>query len=186
MFIYLFDDNGVLSGPVELPVTPGMGIQIPSNGIQLSFELPAAQDHHSWVMVNGVPREMVDWRGSVYRKDNGALLAWTEFGELPDTYTAEPWPGNYHVWHENRWVFDEALQLIDLKREALAKRDKLLREAVQRIAPFQYAEDIGDASDQEQLALMEWKLYSVELNRIQHQVGFPTDINWPVMPESAA
>lgn len=186
MFIYLFDDAGVLSGPVDLFVTPGMGIQIPGNGIQLSFELPPAQEHHSWVMVNGVPREMVDWRGSVYRKDNGALLTWTEFGELPDTYTAEPWPGNHHVWRENRWVFDEALQRAELRREALAKRDQLLREAVQKIAPFQYAEDIGDASDQEQLALMEWKLYSVELNRIQHQVDFPTHINWPVMPVSAA
>ncbi|WNZ79612.1 tail fiber assembly protein [Pseudomonas sp. P105] len=186
MFIYLFDDAGVLSGPVDLFVTPGMGIQIPSNGIQLSFELPAAQDHHSWVMVNGVPREMVDWRGSVYRKDNGAHLEWTEFGQLPDIYTAEPWPGNYYVWRDNIWVFDEMLQLADLKREALLKREKLLREAVQKVAPFQYAEDIGDANDQEQLALMEWKLYCVELNRIQHQTGFPTDINWPVVPESAA
>jgi hypothetical protein len=185
MFIYLFDDDGVLSGPVELPVTPGMGIQIPSNGIQLSFQLPAAQDHHSWVMVNGAPREMVDWRGAVYRKDNGVLLQWTAFGELPDTHTAEPWPGSYHVWRENSWVFDETLQQADLKREVLAKRDKLLREAVQKIAPLQYAEDIGDASDQEQLALMEWKLYSVELNRIQHQAGFPTAITWPVLPEPA-
>lgn len=185
MFIYLFDDDGVLSGPVELPVTPGMGMQIPSNGIQLSFQLPAAQDHHSWVMVNGAPREMVDWRGAVYRKDNGVLLQWTAFGELPDTYTAEPWPGNYHVWRENSWVFDETLQQADFLREVMAKRDKLLREAVQKIAPLQYAEDIGDASDQEQLALMEWKLYSVELNRIQHQAGFPTAITWPVLPEPA-
>lgn len=185
MFIYLFDESGVLCGPVELFVTPGMGIQIPSNGIQLSFELPPAQDHHSWVMVNGVPREMVDWRGPVYRKDNGAVLAWTEFGELPDSFTAEPWPGSYHVWRDNAWAFDETLQLADLKREALAKRDKLLREALQNIAPFQYAEDIGDATDQEQLALMEWKLYSIELNRVQHQVGFPAEINWPVAPVSA-
>jgi hypothetical protein len=186
MFIYLFDDTGFLSGPVDLFVTPGMGVQIPGNGIQLSFELPPAQEHHSWVMVNGVPREMVDRRGTVYRKDNGAPLQWTELGDLPGTYTSEPYPGNYYVWRDNGWIFDETFQLADLKREALAKRDKLLREAVQKVAPFQYAEDIGEATDQEQLALMEWKLYSVELNRIQHQAGFPTDINWPVMPEPAA
>ncbi|SFY27043.1 MULTISPECIES: tail fiber assembly protein [unclassified Pseudomonas] len=184
MFIYLFDETGVLSGPVELFVTPGLGIQIPSNGIQLSFELPPAQEHHSWVMVNGVPREMVDRRGPVYRKDNGAVLQWSEFGELPNPYTAEPWPGSYHVWRDTAWVFDQTLQLADLKREALVKRDKLLREAVQKIAPFQYAEDLGEANDQEQLALMEWKLYSVELNRIQNQSGYPTEINWPVMPAS--
>lgn len=185
MFIYLFDESGVISGPVELFVTPGMGIQIPSNGIQLSFELPPAQDHHSWVMVNGVPREMVDWRGPVYCKATGAVAQWIEFGELPDPFTVEPWPGNHYVWRDNAWAFDERLQTADLKREALVKRDKLLREVIQKIAPFQYAEDIGDATDAEQLALMEWKLYSVELNRIQHQSGFPTEIDWPVAPVSA-
>ena len=128
---------------------------------------------------------MVDLRGPVYRKDNGAALQWGEFGELPDLYTAVPWPGNYHIWRDNAWVFDEALQLADLRREALVKRDKLLRDAVQKIAPFQYAEDMGDANDQEQLALAEWKLYSIELNRIQNQTGFPTEINWPAVPTSA-
>jgi len=110
----------------------------------------------------------------------------TELSNLPGMHTVESRPDNLDVWGDNIRVFDEPLQLADLKREALAKREKLLLEAVQKVALFQYAKDIGDASDQEQLALMEWKLYSVELNRIQHQVGFPTDIDWPVMPEPAA
>jgi hypothetical protein len=53
-----------------------------------------------------------------------------------------------------------------------------------RIAPLQYAEDIGDASHDEQLALMEWKLYSVELSRIEQQASFPTEIVWPRAPGS--
>ena len=46
----------------------------------------------------------------------------------------------------------------------------------------QYAEDIGDASHDEQLRLLEWKLYSVELNRIEKLPGFPEQITWPIAP----
>lgn len=186
MFYYLFDRAGVLSGPVEFSVTPGIGVQLPSNAIELSFELPSSENGRTWALVNNVPREVVDCRGVVYRKDDGGQQIWSELGELPEAFTAEPWPGDYYIWTNNAWQFDGESQLNDTKVQVLAKRDTFLREAVLRIAPLQYAEDIGDANDQEQLALIEWKLYCVELNRIQHQTGFPTDINWPVVPESAA
>ena len=35
------------------------------------------------------------------------------------------------------------------------------------------------------MLLIEWKLYSVELNRIEKQVGFPDEITWPVAPGAA-
>ena len=120
-----------------------------------------------------------------------ALRDWPQSSSFPDSQyrpVAPPWmPSDFQRSRQHlQQDHDQALQLAELKREALAKRDELLREAVQNISPFQYAEDIGDANDQEQLALMEWKRYSVELNRIQHQSGFPADINWPIVPESAA
>lgn len=186
MFYYLFDKAGALSGPVEFSVTPGIGVQIPSNAVEISFELPPPESGRTWALVNNIPREVIDQRGLVYRKEDGSQQLWSELGELPTAFTIEPWPGNYHIWKDNTWQFDAESQLSDLKAQVLVQRDALLRDAVLRIAPLQYAEDIGDASDQEQLALMEWKLYSVELNRIQHQVGFPTDITWPVIPEPAA
>ncbi|TCV57933.1 tail fiber assembly protein [Pseudomonas fluorescens] len=185
MFYYLFDKSGALSGPVEFSVTPGIGVQIPSNAVEISFELPPPESGRTWALVNNVPREVIDHRGLVYRKEDGGQQVWSELGELPAAFTREPWPGNYHIWANQSWQFDVESQLNDVKTRVLAERDALLRDAVLRIAPLQYAEDIGDASDQEQLALMEWKLYSVELNRIQHQTGFPTDITWPVVPESA-
>ena len=186
MFYYLFDKAGALSGPVEFSVTPGIGVQIPSNAVEISFELPSPESGRTWALVNNIPREVVDQRGLVYRKEDGGQQLWSELGDLPAAFTIEPWPGSYHIWKNNAWQFDAESQLSDLKAQILVQRDALLRDAVLRIAPLQYAEDIGDASDQEQLALMEWKLYSVELNRIQHQVGFPTAVNWPVMPEPAA
>ncbi|WP_349745681.1 tail fiber assembly protein [Pseudomonas frederiksbergensis] len=184
MFYYLLENSGALSGPVEFPVTPGIGIQLPSNAVELSFELPPAESGRIWALVNNVPREVIDRRGLVYRKDGGAQQVWSELGELPEVFTVEPWPGNYYVWNDNGWKLDEVARLFDIKVQVLAKRDTLLREAVLRIAPLQYAEDIGDASHDEQLALMEWKLYSVELNRIEQQAGFPTEIVWPLAPGS--
>lgn len=185
MFYYLFDKTGELKGPVQFAVTPGIGVQLPGNAIELSFELPPPEKGRTWALVNNVPREVIDHRGVVYRKENGGQHIWDEFGELPDAFTTEPWPGDYHIWADNKWVLDDEARLKDIQAAAVFKRDALIREAMLRIAPLQYAEDIGDVSDEEQLALMEWKLYSVELNRIQHQAGFPTDINWPVAPVSA-
>lgn len=184
MFYYLFDNSGALSGPVEFPVTPGVGIQLPSNAVELSFELPPAESGRTWALVNNVPREVIDRRGSVYRKEGGAQQFWSELGELPEVFTIEPWPGDYYAWHDNGWKLDDMARLSDIKNQVLAKRDTFLRDAVLRIAPLQYAEDIGDASHDEQLALMEWKLYSVELNRIEQQASFPTEIVWPLAPGS--
>lgn len=182
MFNYLTDHLGCLTGPVEFDVTPGLGIQLPSNAVQLSFELPSPESGRVWALVNNVPRELTDRRGVVYRKNDGVRQIWTELGELPDTLTAEPWPGEFHIWRDNLWALDEQARLSSVKQQCLDKRDVLLRDAILRIAPLQYAEDIGDASHDEQLLLMEWKLYSVELNRIEKQGGFPDAVTWPAIP----
>lgn len=183
MFNYLVDSSGALSGPVEFFVTPGIGVQLPGNVVELSFELPPPEPGRTWALVDGVPRELIDRRGVVYRKEGGALQNWGELGELPEIFTSEPYPGNYFIWRDNAWQPDEAKRLADIRQSALAKRDELLRNTVLRIAPLQYADEIADASHEEQLALLEWKLYSVELNRIERQAGFPTDIDWPVAPD---
>lgn len=184
MFYYLFDKAGELKGPVALPVTPGVGVQLPSNAVELSFKLPLPEKDRTWALVDNVPREVVDRRGVVYHKASGRQQVWSELGELPEAFTTDPCPGEHYVWADDKWQIDRESQLSCIKAEALSKRDVLLRDAMLRIAPLQYAEDIGDASDEEQLALMEWRLYSVELNRIHKQAAFPDEINWPVVPAS--
>ncbi|TKJ85408.1 phage tail protein [Pseudomonas koreensis] len=185
MFNYLMDDAGALVGPVEFSVTPGIGIQLPGNAVQLAYELPLAENGRTWAMANGVPRELIDQRGTVYHKDNGAQQTWSALGALPEELTTLPCPGEFHVWQDNAWVLSDARRLADVTSKVIAQRDTLLRDAVLRIAPLQYAEDIGDASHDEQLLLIEWKLYSVELNRIEKQSGFPESISWPVVPGAA-
>lgn len=182
MFNYLFDGSGALSGPVVFPVTPGIGVQLPANAVQLAYELPPAEQGRTWAISDGVPREMIDLRGTVYNKDNGGQQTWTQLGSLPEELTAAPCPDEFHVWRDQAWVMDESRRLAATTLETLTRRDALLRDAVLRIAPLQYAEDIGDANHEEQFQLLEWKLYSVELNRIEKQAGFPEEVIWPTLP----
>ena len=70
----------------------------------------------------------------------------------------------------------------ELRAVALAKRDDLVREASTKIATLQDAVDLGEATTEEQAALIEWKRYRIALMRIDQQPGFPRDIQWPAQP----
>jgi hypothetical protein len=71
-----------------------------------------------------------------------------------------------------------------LTANAKARRDELMSEATRRIAPLQYAVDEAIATDAESALLSGWKLYSVALNRIEQQGGFPQTIAWPEPPDA--
>ena len=70
----------------------------------------------------------------------------------------------------------------ELRAVALAKRDDLVREASTKIATLQDAVDLGEATTEEQAALIEWKRYRIALMRIDQQPDFPRDIQWPAQP----
>lgn len=65
---------------------------------------------------------------------------------------------------------------------ANAQRDSLLAVAALRIGPLQYAVDLDAATEPDKANLKAWKLYSVEVNRVSEQAGFPQAIDWPVQP----
>lgn len=67
---------------------------------------------------------------------------------------------------------------------AMVERDRLLALAAIRISPLQHAVDIDIASKEEEAALLLWKKFSVDVNRVNLQQGFPEDITWPVPPSS--
>lgn len=50
------------------------------------------------------------------------------------------------------------------------------------IAPLQDAVYLDDATEDEMLRLTAWKRYRVALNRLPEQAGWPTEIDWPVLP----
>lgn len=180
--IYLVNASGVLNGPVTFPVVPGVGVQTPDNALQLAETLPSCPDGFAWGLVDDEPMQLKDHRGPVYSTATGARQEWSALGELSEGVTTIPFPGPFHVWDVNAWRLDTGSQTAAKAAEVLAERDDRLRASQVRIAPLQYAHEIGDPSEQEKVALSEWKRYSVDLNRIEQQDGFPLTITWPVVP----
>ncbi|WP_448646801.1 tail fiber assembly protein [Pseudomonas mohnii] len=182
MNIYLIDQAGSLNGPVILKVVPGLGIQLPSNAVELPELLPEPEAGMAWALQGDQPAQMVDRRGTVYRKDTGEPVALTVLGEVPDEYTAIPRPGLYYIWGRDGWVLDTATEEASTSVKVLEVRDGKLRDAALRIAPLQYAHDLQKSTEKEEAALLAWKLYSVDLSRIEGQAGFPLAIVWPDIP----
>ena len=118
MHIYIADNAGVLSGPVVLPVIPGLGIQIPSNAIQVANKLANPAAGKVWALVGGQPQQLADHRGTVYRTDTGAAEQHNELGNLPEGFTTVPRPSVDHRWSGNAWTFDATLQAAN--RQALS------------------------------------------------------------------
>ena len=73
----------------------------------------------------------------------------------------------------------------ELAADAVGSRDQLLGLAAIRIAPLQDAIDEDSATDNEVARLKLWKQYRIALNRVELQAGYPSDIEWPVSPDSA-
>lgn len=71
----------------------------------------------------------------------------------------------------------------ELAMVAFARRDQALSVAAIRIAPLQDAVDLGEHTEAEVEELKAWKQYRIGLNRIQLQVGFPVEIEWPAEPK---
>jgi len=182
-YYYVNELTGELTGPVELPVCPGMGVVVPGNAIELPQVLPAADSGHAWVWRNERALQMVDLRNrTVFRKDNGNPQYWAQLGCLPDHLTAKPRPGIYHFWKSDDWELDVEAERTGLIAHAQIDRDSRLREAVIRVAPLQYAYELGEASSDQLTTLQAWKRYALALARIEHQSDYPSVIDWPAPP----
>lgn len=111
-------------------------------------------------------------------------------GELP--FTATPDDGEAH----GREIFQRAVagefgdiapheppsneQLI---AEISAQKSRLLQRAAERIAPLADSAELGVATPAELQRLYDWKMYRIELNRVEQQPGYPKNLMWPQSPE---
>ncbi|MDI2141743.1 MULTISPECIES: tail fiber assembly protein [unclassified Pseudomonas] len=182
-YYYVNERTQELNGPVELPVIPGMGVVLPGNAIELPEVLPPAESGHVWVWRDGAALQLIDLRNRpVYRKDNGNFFYWNELGPLPEYLTLKPRPSEFYVWGTDDWVLDVAAERAGKVAEADVERDNRLREVVIRVAPLQYAYELGEASNEQLTALQAWKRYTVKLAQIELQTDYPLTIDWPVAP----
>ena len=182
---YLIDSAGVLTGPVEFPVIPGLGVEIPNNAVRLPQPLEPAKPGHVWIMADGLPEQRTDCRGIVYLTATGKSLFWREVGVLPDTMTTKPWPGRHYYWTGEDWELDQSAVAATKKEQVLKERDDLMQHAQLRIAPLHYAEQLQLITPDEQTALKGWMRYCVELNRLEQSPGFPMNMKWPAPPTAA-
>ncbi|CAM3377394.1 phage tail protein [Pseudomonas floridensis] len=182
MPIYLIDDFNALIGPVELPIVPGLGEQAPSNSVSLPTLLAEPEKGFSWALVDDEPQQLADCRGLMFRTEDGSEELWAKLGTPPETLTAKQWPGKYYIWQEGNWVVDEDARRLAFTSAALIVRDQCLQVAAKHIAPLQYAEEFGDITGPEKFRLLEWKRYSIEVNRIEQSPDYPFHIDWPPAP----
>lgn len=180
--IYLTDPAGVLTGPVTLPVVPGMGVQLPGNAIELADELATPEAGYVLTLIDGEVVVVADYRGPVFMTATGDQEEWSALGQLPDGYTIEPKPGPFHVWLDGGWQLDQAALTASKTAEVQALRDERLRMAALRIAPLQDAHDLGESTETEEALLLSWKRYRIALNRIEQQAGYAVAVDWPLPP----
>ena len=183
-YYYVVDEtNQLITGPIDLPVTPGIGVQIPGNVIVLTELLPAPEDGYVWVCRNAQASQLIDLRNRfVYRKDNGNYVYWSELGPLPDYLTVKGRPNSYYFWKDDDWVLDIEAERAGLAAQADSERDNRLREVIIRVAPLQYAYDVGEATAEQSASLQAWKRYALNLARIELQADYPSVIEWPTAP----
>ncbi|QBF25577.1 hypothetical protein EXN22_07645 [Pseudomonas tructae] len=124
-----------------------------------------------------------DNRGTVYNTGTGFPEEYTRLGGLPAGLSRVPRPSVYHRWSGTDWVLDEPAQRSGMRLEVMAQRDDRLYVASLRVAPLQDAVDLGRATAAEQVLLVAWKDYRVDLARIEQQEGFPLAVEWPPSPE---
>lgn len=143
------------------------------------YAVVRADDDLSWVYKE-------DSRGKTfYRKSDGSSLTYSEIGIPPDSLTEMQWPGEFNIWKDGGWVLDLEAKTASQLLLANAERDSRLAEAAIRIAPLQYAVDLDEASEKDLADLNSWKKYSVLVNRVNAQPGFPSEISWPKRPDQA-
>lgn len=105
-FIYLIENLGALVGPVELPTIPGLGMQLPANGIAMAELLPTPEPQHVWVLVDGKPLQLESHVGLVYETATGDTVEWRELGHLPEHLTKVARPSASHHWQQGAWVLN--------------------------------------------------------------------------------
>lgn len=184
--IYLVGQGGVLTGPITLLVVPGIGPQMPDSAVEVAQELNAAPKGQAWVLVQGAPVLLADHRGTVYSTSTGEPEEFEALGELPEGLTLDPPPGPFYVWQSGAWQLDAAAQAADQMIKVRGERDSLMATAQLRIAPLKYAADLDMATEPEKSGLLAWMRYSVDLNRVEQQPGYPLVVEWPVPPAVTA
>ncbi|MDM5141749.1 tail fiber assembly protein [Aeromonas bestiarum] len=177
--------TGEYSGSWDVWVSRGTGLPA---GAYLDEPMQPEQgkaivrEGDAWVLVD-------DYRGqTAYHKQTRQPVVIDALGSLPVILTLISPSSPFDVWNDqvDGWVKDETLEDAWLIQQAQMQRQTLMGEASQEIAVLIDALDpsiISDPSDDDQVKLIAWKTYRVELSKIDQQPEYPDSINWPTKPQ---
>ena len=135
---------------------------------------------------NGWER-VADHRGAtVYSTDTGEPRQWLALGDLPEGYTLQAPATAFDTWEGGQWVLDEAAMVEAARQVAYRKQALANQYATGRINTLQDAVDLKMASEAEAAALTAWKVYRVELSRLDITTTPPAEEDWPSSPNDEA
>lgn len=168
------------------PLEPGVWL-FPAHSYQIDPpELEAGtaalinRDSNGWEVVT-------DHRGAtVYSTDTGAPRLWQALGDLPEGYTLQAPASEFDTWEGEQWVPDEAAMAEAARQVAYRKQALASQYATARISTLQDAVDLNMASEAEAAALTAWKVYRVELSRLDITTTAPAEEDWPNSPNDSA
>ena len=130
--------------------------------------------------------QVADYRGqTVYSTTTAEAQVWEHLGDLPEGLTLEAPATRFEKWQEDQWVVDEAATARALKNKATRKKTLLTQFSTNMITTLQNAVDLGIGNDAEVANLKAWKIYGVELNRVETVERVPQDSEWPTSPDDA-
>lgn len=134
----------------------------------------------SWTLVP-------DYRGvPLFRTTDGSAFElgvdYSGLGDLPPFLTDEPRPSPAHVWLNDEWTLDDALETQQLAAVAKAQQASLLAEADQLVAPLMDGFVLGELTPEDDARLKALSQYRKALRAVTAQPGFPRTIEWPVKP----
>lgn len=127
-----------------------------------------------------------------YAADPDSITLDVRFAHLPEQvqFTARKDDPEEHGRElYSRAVFGEFgdIEVIPLppptEAEQQARLDALLKQAATTMAPLEDAEALGIISETERVQLTAWQRYRVTLYRLAQSDGWPTEVNWPEMPQ---
>lgn len=168
------------------PIEPGVWLfpaysyQIDPPEVEPSTAALINRDGNGWEIVP-------DHRGAtVYTTDTGEPRQWLALGDLPEGYTLQAPSTEFDKWEGEQWVPDEAAiaeaaRIVAYRTQSLASQF-----ATARINTLQDAVDLDMATEAEAAALTAWKVYRVELSRMDITTTAPADDDWPASPNDEA
>ncbi|WDM87555.1 tail fiber assembly protein [Pseudomonas asiatica] len=159
---------------------PAYSYQIDPPEVQTGFAALINRDSNGWELV-------ADHRGkTVYSTDTGEPRLWQALGDLPEGYTLQVPASEFDTWEAEQWVPDEAAMAEAARQVAYRKQVLANQYATSRISTLQDAVDLQMASEAETADLNAWKVYRVELSRLDITTTAPAEEDWPSSPNDAA